>query len=501
MNTIHFFRRSLPNSVSRCQRRTLYDAASSIICVRDRGLDHAVEREKNLKPVWNVKNLIKSEPSKSLPLNIITQSKDSLEIPTRPIEFLRKYPAIFQEFFPGGVNIHPHIKLTPEVLNLDLEEQLLYQSVSYRENLADRILKLLMIGKSNKFPLSVLDTLRWDLGLPHDFVNIIVPEFPDYFRVSGDGATLELVCWSHELAVSEMEKSAKKDGGHGHDVESPVNFCLKHSTGFEMDKKYQKWVNEWQKLPYLSPYKSAMHLASNCDESDKWAVGVLHELLSLCVGKAEKDNVLVLGEHLGLRSRFKRALLQHPGIFYISSKNRTHTVVLKDAYKRGVLVAKCPMMEMRFKYARLMNTLSDDKKTSCAHGKISIDLKGRKQEKLDDEDGGEDDRDFSDDYEDDEQEQDEEEATITGRSSFKTKDEDDTSRSITRRLARRDSIWKKDCPPRSRRRVANHNVHEEVKEAKNGRRSNFSTTFDRKNPLRRFRPDCETRRGEKSSHI
>nr|GMD74623.1 protein ROOT PRIMORDIUM DEFECTIVE 1 [Ipomoea batatas]GMD78102.1 protein ROOT PRIMORDIUM DEFECTIVE 1 [Ipomoea batatas]GMD78104.1 protein ROOT PRIMORDIUM DEFECTIVE 1 [Ipomoea batatas] len=228
---MHFISRSLPNSVRRChhqQRRALYDGSSSIRCVRDRGLDHAVERERSLKQVWNIKNLIKSEPSKSLPLNLITQSKDSLEIPTRPIEFLRKYPAIFQEFFPGSVNIHPHIKLTHEALTLDSEEQLLHDSVSYRENIADRLLKLLMIGKTNKIPLSVLDRLKWDLGLPQDYAKMIVPEFPDYFRVSngGDAAMLELVCWSHELAVSEMEKKSLKGESEGSTLRRPSPWSI-----------------------------------------------------------------------------------------------------------------------------------------------------------------------------------------------------------------------------------------------------------------------------------
>ncbi|CAH9110452.1 unnamed protein product [Cuscuta europaea] len=491
MNTVHFFfRRTLPNLLRHNrQLRTLYDAASSVRCVRDRGLDHAVERERNLKPVLNIKNLIKLEPSKSLPLNLITQSKDSLEIPIRPIEFIRKYSAIFQEFFPGSVNIHPHIKLTPEVLNLDSEEQLIYESVMYRENVADRLLKLLMIGKSNQVPLSVIDRLKWDLGLPQDYAKKIVPEFPDYFRVSsgGDAGMLELVCWSHELAVSEMEKSAMEVRRRELDEGALVNFSVKYSSEFEMDKKYQKWVDEWQKLPYISPYKNAMHLASNSDQSDKWAVGILHEVLNLCIGKkAEKDNVLVLGEYLGLRSRFKRALLQHPGIFYISNKNGTHTVVLKEAYKRGALVGKCPMMEMRFRYAHLMKSSTEDKNPKCESGKSCNDVKEEKLEKFDgEEEEEEEDRDISDDHEDDDEQHDDKlESTSRGKSSFKTKVGDDTSRSTQRRLARRDSIRRTEFSPRSRRRVTDHDVQENT-EAKNGRRSTFKPKFERKTPLSR----------------
>lgn len=238
--------------------------------------------------------------------------------------------------------------------------------------MADRLLKLLMIRRVNKIPLSIIDGLRWELGLPQDYLNTIVPEFPDYFKVKNEAneRVLELVCWSSELAVSALEKGSP-----------PNEFSLKHSSGFEMDKKYKKWVDEWQKLPYISPYENALHLAPKSDESDKWAVGILHEILNLFVGsKAEREIVLDLGEWLGLRSRIKRALLQHPGIFYVSSKIRTHTVVLKEAYSRGMLIERPPLMDMRFKYIQLMNTVNEDKKFKSVDKKTGHDLKGHKGE-------------------------------------------------------------------------------------------------------------------------
>lgn len=351
-------------------------------CVRDRGLDHAVERERNLKPVLNLKNLIKSEPSKSLPLSIISQSRDSLKIPIRPIEFIRKFPSVFEEFLPGGIGIQPHVKLTPEVLNYDKEEEIIYQSVNYRQDVANRLLKLLMIRRINCIPLRIIDGLRWELGLPQDYVKTVVPDFPDYFRVRNDanGGVLELVCWSNELAVSTLEKGKET-----------IEFPLKYSNGFEMDKKYKKWVDEWQKLPYISPYENALHLASKSDDSDKWAVAVLHEILNLFLGsKGERESVLGLGEWLGLRSRFKRALLQHPGIFYVSSKIGTHTVVLKEAYKRGMLIKKVPSMDMRYKYVQLMNLVKGDKRLKSVEQKKSRDLKGDQgEEALEDDEGGE----------------------------------------------------------------------------------------------------------------
>ena len=150
-------------------------------------------------------------------------------------------------------------------------------------------------------------------------------------------------------------------------------FPVQFSSGFEMDKRYGRWLNQWQKLPYVSPYENAAHLSASSDESDRWVVGVLHEILNVLVPKkTEKDNVLMLGEWLGLRSRFKRALLQHPGIFYLSSKIGTQTVVLREGYKRGSLVEPHPLMNLRSQYIHLMNTVKEDGRDSkVVQGKSS----------------------------------------------------------------------------------------------------------------------------------
>ncbi|KAM3360346.1 protein WHAT'S THIS FACTOR 9, mitochondrial [Capsicum galapagoense] len=425
---MHFLRRIPHHQYHLGQQwRTLFDdaAALSIKHVRDRGLDHAVEREKNLKPLLKIKNLIRSEPSKSIPLNIITQSKDSLQIPSRPIEFIRKYPSIFEEFFPASVAIHPHIKLKPEILRIDSDEELFYQSVSYKKDVADRLLKLLMISKINKIPLYVIDKLKWDLGLCDNYVKNIVPEYPDYFRVNNE-SMLELVCWSHELAVSFLQKQAMKCGTESEDI--VFKFDLKYSNGFEMDNKYKKWVDEWQKLPYISPYENAKYLPSKSDEADKWAVIILHEILSLCVGKkAEKDNLLLIGECLGLRSRFKRALMLHPGIFYVSSKvPGTHTVVLKEGYKRGMLIQKNSLMELRLKYVFLMNKVMEDKRSKDMQHKGSHDVKEGYATETDadmeeDDDG---DSDVHNDYHDDEMDNDARDVKHSQRLNLRTRVDD-----------------------------------------------------------------------------
>ncbi|KZV48895.1 protein ROOT PRIMORDIUM DEFECTIVE 1-like [Dorcoceras hygrometricum] len=453
---MHHLRRLLPGPLRRdstihhhrTSTRALYDFAASIRCPRDRGLDYAVARERHLKPVINLKDFIISEPSKSAPLSLLTQSKETLQIPFRPIEFIRKYPSIFQEFCPGSLNVNPHVKLSPEAISLSSEERLVYESVNYKQDIACRLLKLLMIAKVNKIPIFLLERLKWELGLPQDYEMSVIPEFPDYFRVIDGGRLgenwkmLELVCWSDEFSVSEMEKKGDKDG--------KIHFFLQYSKDFEMDKKYKKWVDEWQKLPYVSAYENAMHLASTTDESDKWAVAVLHEVLSLFVGKkADRESLLSLGEFLGLRSRFKRAFLQHPGIFYVSSKIGMHTVVLKEAYKRGTLIERHPLMDMRFKYVQLMNVVKDESKTEITQKqKTVVDTRKGEEESDDNGNGEEDDSEMyellddddgggGDDDDDDEEEEEEEGENNSKRGRFKERTKTFEDKNPERSLARR----------------------------------------------------------------
>ncbi|KAL2893665.1 Protein WHAT'S THIS FACTOR 1-like protein [Bienertia sinuspersici] len=341
--------------------------------VRDRGLDHVVEREKDLKFVVNLKNLLKSEPSKSLHLSSIVDNSEKLRIPCRAIDFIRKYPSFFEEYFPGYVGIHPHVRLTPESLNLDAEEQIIYGSDTFRKGAADRLLKLLMLCRVNEIPLQLIDRLKWDLGLPDDYVDALVREFSDYFRLKKVNETLirsnrvkgllEIVCWSDELSVSVAEKRAMKEAS-GYQKGMPIAFPLQYSKGFEMDKKLKKWVDEWKRLPYVSPYENSSHFSPNSDMSDRWAVAILHELLHILVPKkTERDNLLCFREYLGIKPRIKQALAHHPGIFYRSSKNGTHTVVVRDGYKRDLLIDNHPLMDMRSKYIHLMHKVKEVKKT------------------------------------------------------------------------------------------------------------------------------------------
>lgn len=269
-----------------------------------------------------------------------------------------------------------------------------------------------MICRINRIPLTVLDFLKWDLGLPEDYAKKLVPEFPDYFRVIG-GRELELVCWSEKLAVSVLEK--KVMNGEKYSQGMPMAFPMKFSEGMEIDKKAKKWMDEWQKLPYISPYENAAHLSPSSDESDKWVAAILHEVLNLFVAKkVDRDNIFGFAEFLDIRSRIKRVLVHHPGIFYLSSKLGTYTVVLREGYKRGLLVESNPLVGIRTQYIHLMHTVKKEKAVVVLSGKKkdkkekakAVTEKEEKDAALKDSSGSETEDASDDDYEDEEEEED-----------------------------------------------------------------------------------------------
>ncbi|KAL2460532.1 Ubiquitin carboxyl-terminal hydrolase family protein [Abeliophyllum distichum] len=331
--------------------------------VRDPYLDTAVEREKNLKPLLLLKTLILSQPSQTIPLSTVSPMKPHLHLPATAKNFIEKYPSIFKLYLPPSKTMPlPRVKLTPKAISLHHEELLMLSLSHYRKDVAERLAKLLMLARCRKSPLYLIDMFKYDLGLPHDYLLTFLPEFPEYFQISDMGFRdssgnvvlgLELVSWRKDLAVSAMEKRVKSQGEN----EKRIKFLMNLPRGFDLENRVMEWVEEWQNLPYISPYENAFHLAPNSDQAEKWAVGVIHELLSLLLSKkTERENIFHLGEFLGFtRLRFKKALVHFPGIFYVSNKIRTQTVVLREEYKKNVLIERHPLMGMRNKYINLMN--------------------------------------------------------------------------------------------------------------------------------------------------
>ncbi|MCI03339.1 protein root primordium defective 1-like [Trifolium medium] len=145
---------------------------------------------------------------------------------------------------------------------------------------------------------------------------------------------------------------------------------------------------KWQRVPYWSPYEDVSGYDLRSIEAqkrmEKRAVATIHELLSLTVEKKiTLERIAHFRMAMNLPKKLKEFLLQHQGIFYISTRGnngKLHTVFLREAYRKGELVEPNDLYLARRKLAELV-ILSPRKAT------VDRELIGHRRSKLDDEMG------------------------------------------------------------------------------------------------------------------
>ncbi|XP_022871241.1 protein WHAT'S THIS FACTOR 1-like, partial [Olea europaea var. sylvestris] len=172
-----------------------------------------------------------------------------------------------------------------------------------------------------------------------------------FVKLPDERMGMKLLVWDDSLSVSHLELRNLDLENSNQALAFPIGF----TRGFGLKKKCIEWLNEWQKLPCTNPYIDASHLDPRTDVSEKRIVGVFHELLHLTIlKKSERKNVSNLRSPLALPQKFTKVFERHPGIFYISKKGNTQTVVLREAYDRDQLIEKHPLADIREKYGSMM---------------------------------------------------------------------------------------------------------------------------------------------------
>lgn len=329
--------------------------------VKNRGLDHIIDTDTDLKAACLLKDAIKRSSTGFLTANSVSDWHKLLGLTVPVIRFLRRYPTLFHEFPHSRYANLPCFRLTDTALLLDSLEQKIH--LTYENDTMERLFRVLMMMRTRTVPLQSLHSLKWDLGLPDNFEKILVPKFSDDFRftkTSSGVAGLQLSRWREEFAVSELEKSNEKSemGNEYRQFKSgqtALAFPMNFPRGYGAQKKVRAWMDEFQKLPYISPYDDSRNIDPNSELMEKRAVGILHEFLSLTIHKKTKRNYLrSLREELNLPHKFTRLFTRYPGIFYLSLKCKTTTVTLKEGYQRGKLVNPHPLVNLRKKFYHVM---------------------------------------------------------------------------------------------------------------------------------------------------
>ncbi|KAL6986960.1 hypothetical protein U1Q18_012720, partial [Sarracenia purpurea var. burkii] len=334
--------------------------------VKNKTLDHVIDTHTDLKAASLLKDAISRSSAGFITSKSIADSQKLLGLTVPTLRFIRRYPTLFEEFPHPRYPSLPCFRLTNVAKTLHNLELSLHQT--HEADTVQRLCRILMMTKSKILPLQSLHPLKWDLGLPDDFDRNLVKKFPDHFQVvkgTNGLLSLKLHQWREEFAVSELQKSnengdlANPNGEYRQFKrgQTALAFPMGFPRGYGAQKKVKAWMEEFQKLPYISPYEDSTGIDPNSELMEKRVVGVLHEFLALTMYKKTKRNYLrSLREELNLPHKFTRIFTRYPGIFYLSLKCKTTTVALKEGYRRGRLVDRHPILRLREKFYYVMRT-------------------------------------------------------------------------------------------------------------------------------------------------
>nr|GMC88915.1 protein ROOT PRIMORDIUM DEFECTIVE 1 [Ipomoea batatas] len=300
----------------------------------------SVHKSIELQPIIALKNYIVSASPEEYSIPISDVSKKGLRFGVRikVARFFRQYPSVFEEFTGPKHNL-PWFRLTQRAIELDKEEREVYRA--FKDDLLLRLKKLVLMscvsfGDKKVLPLKIIQGMQWYLGFPDDFLTDPENNLPKSFEIveMGDGLKgLALNNEGNEKVLSVMQRNAMKRGVYDGGVNETIAFPTFPSKGLRLRRKIIDWYDEFQKLPYVSPYENCSAIRPDSETAEKRVVGLLHELLSLFVEHAaERRKLLCLRKYLGLPQKVHKAFERHPHIFYLSLKNKTCTAILKEAY-------------------------------------------------------------------------------------------------------------------------------------------------------------------------
>ena len=331
---------------------------------KNKTLDNIIDTHTDLKAAYLLKNAIVRSSAGYITSKSISDWQKLLGLTIPTLRFIRRYPTLFQEFAHPKYPSLPCFRLTEIAANLHDQEVKILEA--HEAVLVERLCKVLMMTRNKIVPFEALYPLKWDLGLPDDFDRGLVFKYSDCFRVVKDangGSCLELVKWNEDFAVSVLQKRYENVEGGENEFrkfrrgQSSMAFPLRFPKGYGGQTKVKEWMEEFQKLAYISPYEDPTGIHMSSDLMEKRIVGLLHEFLSLTEHKMTKRNYLgSLRGELYLPERFTRIYTRYPGIFYLSMKCKTTTVAIREGYCRGKLAEPSPLAKLRGKFYHAMRT-------------------------------------------------------------------------------------------------------------------------------------------------
>lgn len=220
---------------------------------------------------------------------------------------------------------------------------------------------------SKSLPLRAIFKVWREIGLPDDFEDSVISKNPDLFELcDAHEPNTHILKLKNEISrdslVAAVEnwrvmECCREDASVDR---TEIRFSFKHGypPGMRLSKNFRAKVKEWQRLPCVGPYEEMgenKRSKSGVMRMEKRAVGIVHEFLSLTVEKTvEVEKISHFRKCFGIDLNIRDLFLDHPGMFYLSTKGNRHTVFLREAYERGCLIEPNPVYNARRKLLDLV---------------------------------------------------------------------------------------------------------------------------------------------------
>ncbi|KNA17088.1 hypothetical protein SOVF_083270 [Spinacia oleracea] len=334
--------------------------------MRDHAFDNYMEIEKKMRKILKFQELIIDQPHQSIPVA-------RLDFLARRIGFKRdeagkfvlKLPKVF-EIYEHPVQRILYLRFTRNAL-LQIEQEK-HAIDSQLPDAVTRLRKLLMLSNSGRLYLEHVRIARRDFGFPDDFEYSVVLKYPQYFRLFDAedcmNKYIEIVEKEPRLAVCAVDRvreiEYRKKGVSEEDMR--FSFVVNFPPGFKIGKYYKIAMWKWQRMPYWSPYEDVsghdLRSMEAQNRMEKRAVAMIHELLSLTVEKKiTLERIAHFRVPMDLPKKLKDFLLQHQGMFYISTRGNQgtlHTIFLREAYRKGDMIEPNDVYLARRRLAELI---------------------------------------------------------------------------------------------------------------------------------------------------